>query len=125
MVAWRLRLEVAGENPSPLERLLAETVVATWLQVQLFDALYGFGMKNKIISQGDYRQKRLDRAPSAPVRRSYAGSDSQDGIGGANQHSGEADQNYELALIASLSFELCRTTENAAFTRRPIDSKYI
>ena len=57
-----MRIEVAGENPSPLERLLAERVVATWLQVQLFDAFYAFGMKNEIMRQGDYRQKRLDRA---------------------------------------------------------------
>jgi hypothetical protein len=57
-----MRVEVAGENPSPLERLLAERVVATWLQVQFFDSLYAFGMKNEVMSQGDYRQKRLDRA---------------------------------------------------------------
>jgi hypothetical protein len=57
-----MKLEVAGENPSPLERLLAERVVATWLQVQFFDSLYAFGMKNEVMSQGDYRQKRLDRA---------------------------------------------------------------
>lgn len=57
-----MRIEVAGENPSPLERLLTERVVATWLQVQLFDALYAFGMKGEPLSQGDYRQKRLDRA---------------------------------------------------------------
>ena len=57
-----MRLEVAGENPSPLERLLAERVVATGLQVQLFDAFYTLGMKGELMSQGDYRQKRLDRA---------------------------------------------------------------
>ncbi len=57
-----MRIEVAGENPSPLERLLAERVVATWLQVQLFEGLYAVGMKNETLSQGDYRQKRLDRA---------------------------------------------------------------
>ena len=57
-----MRIEVAGETPSPLERLLAERVVATWLQVQLFDAFYAFGMKGEVMSQGDYRQKRLDRA---------------------------------------------------------------
>jgi hypothetical protein len=57
-----MRIEVAGENPSRLERLLAERVVATWLQVQLFEGLYAVGMKNETLSQGDYRQKRLDRA---------------------------------------------------------------
>ncbi len=57
-----MRIEVAGGNPSPLERLLAERVVATWLQVQLFEGLYATGMKGERMSQGDYRQKRLDRA---------------------------------------------------------------
>jgi hypothetical protein len=57
-----MRIEVAGENPSPLERLLAERVVATWLQVQLFDAYYVVGMKGGTIIQDELRQKRLDRA---------------------------------------------------------------
>ncbi len=57
-----MRIEVAGENPSPLELLLAERVVATWLQVQLFDAFYAFGMKSGTLSQDEHRQKRLDRA---------------------------------------------------------------
>ncbi len=57
-----MRVEVVGENPSPLERLLAERVVATWRQVQLFEGLYALGMKNEVMSQGDYRQQRLDRA---------------------------------------------------------------
>jgi hypothetical protein len=57
-----MRIEVAGDNPSPLERLLAERVVATWLQVQLFDAYYAFGLKGGTISQDEHRQKRLDRA---------------------------------------------------------------
>ena len=57
-----MKVEVAGENPSSLERLLAERVVATWLQVQLFESFYVLGMKNESMRQGDYRQKRLDRA---------------------------------------------------------------
>jgi hypothetical protein len=57
-----MRIEVAGENPSPLERLLAERVVATWLQVQLFEGLYAFGMKGGTLTQDEHRQKRLDRA---------------------------------------------------------------
>jgi hypothetical protein len=57
-----MRIEVVGQNPSPLERLLAERIVATWLEVQLFSGLYAMGMKNETRSQGDYRQKRLDRA---------------------------------------------------------------
>ena len=58
-----MREEIAGENPSTLERLLAERVVATWLQIQLFEGLYARGMfKGGTISQGNYEQKRLDQA---------------------------------------------------------------
>jgi hypothetical protein len=57
-----MRIEVAGYNPSPLERLLAERVVATWLEVQLFSGLYASGIKSGTLSQDDHRQKRLDRA---------------------------------------------------------------
>lgn len=57
-----MRIEVAGENASALERLLTERVVATWLEVQLFSGLYATGMKKETLRQGEYRQKRLDRA---------------------------------------------------------------
>jgi hypothetical protein len=57
-----MRVEVAGEDPSALERLLAERVVATWLEVQLFEVLYAAGMKGGTLKQDDHRQKRLDRA---------------------------------------------------------------
>jgi hypothetical protein len=57
-----MREEIAGENPSTLERLLAERVVATWLQIQLFEGLYASGMfKGGTISQGNYEQKRLEQ----------------------------------------------------------------
>jgi hypothetical protein len=57
-----MRIEVAGENPSPLERLLAERVVATWLEVQLFSGFYSANLGKLTLGQGDYHQKRLDRA---------------------------------------------------------------
>src|SRR5215208_7132445 len=57
-----IRIEVAGDDASALERLLAERVVATWLEVQLFSGLYAKGMKSATLSQDDHRQKRLDRA---------------------------------------------------------------
>ena len=57
-----MRVEVAGESPSALERLLAERIVTTWLQVQLFEGLYAVGMKGGTFKQDDHRQKRLDRA---------------------------------------------------------------
>ena len=58
-----MREEIAGENTSPLERLLAERVVATWLQIQLFEGLYASGMSKRsmTIAQGSYHQKRLDQ----------------------------------------------------------------
>jgi hypothetical protein len=57
-----MREEIAGENPSPLERLLAERIVATWLQIQLFEGLYASGMsKSMPIAEGGYHQKRLDQ----------------------------------------------------------------
>lgn len=58
-----MREEIAGENPSPLERLLAERVVATWLQVQLFEGLYAAGMYQSMsVKQRSYYQNRMDRA---------------------------------------------------------------
>ena len=59
-----MREEIAGENPSPLERLLAERIVATWLQIQLFEGLYARGMSkgSMPIARDGYHQKRLDHA---------------------------------------------------------------
>ena len=57
-----MRKEIAGENPSPLERLLAERVVATWLQIQLFESIYASSVyQNMTIAQGNYYQKRLEQ----------------------------------------------------------------
>ena len=57
-----MRSEIAGERPSPLELLLTERVVATWLQVQLFEGLHATGIGKHTLAQGTYSQKRLDRA---------------------------------------------------------------
>jgi hypothetical protein len=58
-----MREEIAGENPSPLERLLAERIALTWLQIQLFEGLYASSMfKSMTIAQGSYYQRRLDHA---------------------------------------------------------------
>jgi hypothetical protein len=57
-----MREEIAGENPSALERLLAERVVATWLQVQFFEGVYATSVfKNMTLAQDNDYQKRLDR----------------------------------------------------------------
>jgi hypothetical protein len=57
-----MRREVAGDNASPLERLLAARVVATWLQVQHLEALCAASLDAPALSQGDLYQKRLDKA---------------------------------------------------------------
>jgi small-conductance mechanosensitive channel len=57
-----MRSEIAGEHPSPLELLLTERIVATWLQVQLFESHYACGLGKHTLAQGNYYQKRLDRA---------------------------------------------------------------
>ena len=57
-----MRLDIAGKDPSSLEVLLAERVVATWLQVQFFEGLYASGLGKHTLAQGNYYQKRLDRA---------------------------------------------------------------
>jgi hypothetical protein len=57
-----MREQIAGENSSALERLLSERVVLTWLEVQLFEALYAKNMRKLTIAQAEHHQKRLDRA---------------------------------------------------------------
>jgi hypothetical protein len=57
-----LREQIAGKNSSALERLLSERVVVTWLEVQLFEALYAQNMRTLTIPQAEHYQKRLDRA---------------------------------------------------------------
>src|SRR5262245_66143189 len=56
-----LRAELAGANPTPIERLLVERIVACWLQVQDADARYAQA-KNLSLAWGEYYQRRMDRA---------------------------------------------------------------
>src|SRR5262249_40582292 len=56
-----LRAELAGPNPTPVERLLVERIVACWLQVQDADVRYAQA-KNLSLDWGDYYQRRMDRA---------------------------------------------------------------
>ena len=57
-----MREELAGHNPSPLERLLVERVVVSWFQLQYFEGLYAQNMRNLTIPQAEFHQKRIDRA---------------------------------------------------------------
>ena len=57
-----LRAEVAGPDPTPVERLLAERVAAGWLQVHYYEALLTQKEPDLSLAQGEYHHRRLDRA---------------------------------------------------------------
>ena len=57
-----MRKEIGGENPSPLERLLAERITVCWLELQYFQALYAQHSGDLSITQSDYHQRRIDKA---------------------------------------------------------------
>jgi hypothetical protein len=56
-----LRAELTGPAPTPLERLLAERVVACWLQVHDADIRFAKA-KDLGLKWGAYYQDRMDRA---------------------------------------------------------------
>jgi len=57
-----MREEIVGEDPSPLEKLLTERVVATWIEVQIFDSFCAQHLRKAHTRQADYLQRHLDRA---------------------------------------------------------------
>src|SRR5215204_7605950 len=57
-----MRKEIAGENPSPLERLLAERITVCWLELQYFQTIYAQNLGNLSITQSDFHQRRIDKA---------------------------------------------------------------
>ncbi|MFN8474898.1 MAG: hypothetical protein U0822_22110 [Anaerolineae bacterium] len=57
-----LRAELAGPNPTPLERVLVERIVACWLALQYAETVYAQNMGDLTIRQADFHQRRLDRA---------------------------------------------------------------
>ena len=58
----RLRDELAGPDCSPLERLLAERIVACWLLMQYADVKHAQMCRDLDIRWGEYFQQRQDRA---------------------------------------------------------------
>jgi len=56
-----MRKELAGPEASPLEKLLAERIVACWLQAQYADAIYAQNLSKLNMGQTDSHQRRLDR----------------------------------------------------------------
>jgi hypothetical protein len=63
-----LKAELGGEAPSPLEKLLAERVSASWLQTAYFDALLA-----QAAGAGEARLKVLRQQQDAAHRRHLAG----------------------------------------------------
>ena len=63
-----LKAELGGESPSPLEKLLAERITTSWLQVTYFD-----GLVAQAGGAGDARLRALQRLQDAAHRRHLAG----------------------------------------------------
>ena len=57
-----MREELAGVDPTPLERLLTERVVATWLQLQFFEQFHVHSIGKLINPEAEHYQKCVDRA---------------------------------------------------------------
>jgi hypothetical protein len=57
-----LKAELAGPDPTPLERLLADRVAACWLQLHYYEAILAQSLGNMTIAQGHYQQRRIDSA---------------------------------------------------------------
>lgn len=59
----KMKKGLIGEQPSPLERLLAERICACWLQVQYAEWIYATKPKAGMsLALGDYLQRQVDRA---------------------------------------------------------------
>lgn len=56
-----MREELAGANPSPLERLGAERIASCWLQLHYAELLYNQQLPELTLDQDAHHQKRLDR----------------------------------------------------------------
>jgi hypothetical protein len=56
-----LRAELSGPSPAPLERLLAERIVACWLHLYLLELNYA-GKENMSLELGAYYQRSISAA---------------------------------------------------------------
>jgi hypothetical protein len=56
-----MRKELAGADPSVLERLLAERIVACWLQLQYAEIIYAQNLASMSVAQSEYHERRLDK----------------------------------------------------------------
>ena len=60
--AAELRRELAGAEPTPLERLLVSRIVACWLQLHYAEMRYTQSLGKLTMEQGEYHQRTIDRA---------------------------------------------------------------
>jgi phenylpyruvate tautomerase PptA (4-oxalocrotonate tautomerase family) len=57
--------ELAGSNPSPIERVLAESAATSWFAYRLHEAQYALsvcGEDGISLAQSEHAQRRIDRA---------------------------------------------------------------
>jgi hypothetical protein len=57
-----LTQELAGPQPSPLERLLVERIVLCWLHLYSAEALYAQRRQNLSLRQAEFHEQRLSKA---------------------------------------------------------------
>lgn len=57
----QMRAELGGANPSPLEKLLVERIVATWLHLTHLEVVYA-GKDSMSLELGGYYQKAISAA---------------------------------------------------------------
>lgn len=57
----KLKAQLSGPAPTPLESLLIERILTCWLEVNWYDFLY-VARKDCTIQQADHYQRRQDRA---------------------------------------------------------------
>ena len=58
----QMRADLSGPNPTPLEKLLIERILANHLAVNYCDASYCQNAAELSIERADYYQRRIDRA---------------------------------------------------------------
>jgi hypothetical protein len=63
-----MRTELAGPEPTPLERLLVERVITCWVQVQLDDIRLAQNEAKLTLAQGEYQDRSRPRPQTLLVR---------------------------------------------------------
>jgi hypothetical protein len=58
----RVKVELSGADPSPLERLLVERIACCWLQVNYAETKNAEYAKGGSFQASEYYQKRVERA---------------------------------------------------------------